>query len=118
MGLGHQNILARMWKFFGLVKKNDSNTQASSPSFIGLNHASRLDWMEILCKDLEERLKIRVSNCKVQPHLAVLIVGDDPASHVYVKNKIRSCERLGIKSRTLSCLQTQHKKKLKKQSFL
>ncbi len=48
--------------------------------------------------DLEERLKIRISNCKVQPHLAVLIVGDDPASHVYVRNKIRSCERLGIKS--------------------
>ena len=48
--------------------------------------------------DLEERLKVRIANCKVQPHLAVVIVGDDPASHVYVRNKIRSCERLGIKS--------------------
>ena len=28
----------------------------------------------------------------------MVIVGDDPASHVYVKNKILSCERLGIKS--------------------
>ena len=26
------------------------------------------------------------------------MVGDDPASHVYVRNKIKSCERLGIKS--------------------
>jgi methylenetetrahydrofolate dehydrogenase (NADP+)/methenyltetrahydrofolate cyclohydrolase len=48
--------------------------------------------------DLEERLKERIANCKSQPHLAVVIVGDDPASHVYVRNKIRSCERLGIKS--------------------
>lgn len=32
------------------------------------------------------------------PHLAVLIVGNDPASHVYVGAKIRACERLGIKS--------------------
>ena len=48
--------------------------------------------------DLEERLKIRISNCNIQPHLAVVIVGDDPASHVYVRNKIKSCERLGIKS--------------------
>ena len=34
--------------------------------------------------DLEEELKSRISSCKVQPHLAVVIVGDDPASHVYV----------------------------------
>ena len=48
--------------------------------------------------DLEERLKVRISKCESQPHLAVVIVGDDPASHVYVKNKILSCKRLGIKS--------------------
>ncbi len=52
--------------------------------------------------DLEKRLKHRISNCAVQPHLAVIIVGDDPASHVYVNNKIRSCERLGIKSTHIS----------------
>lgn len=32
------------------------------------------------------------------PGLAVVIVGDDPASHVYVKNKIKSCEETGIQS--------------------
>ena len=32
------------------------------------------------------------------PHLAVVIVGDDAASHVYVRNKQRACERIGIKS--------------------
>ena len=32
------------------------------------------------------------------PHLVVIIVGDDAASHVYVRNKQRACERIGIKS--------------------
>ena len=48
--------------------------------------------------DLEHRLKNEISTMEIKPHLAVLIVGDDPASHVYVRNKIKSCERLGIKS--------------------
>ncbi|CAM2009059.1 bifunctional 5,10-methylenetetrahydrofolate dehydrogenase/5,10-methenyltetrahydrofolate cyclohydrolase [Acanthopleuribacter pedis] len=34
----------------------------------------------------------------VEPHLAVVLVGEDPASKVYVSNKIRTCESLGIKS--------------------
>ena len=59
--------------------------------------ASRLDG-KACAADLEERLKQRIAACPVQPHLAVIIVGDDPASHVYVNNKIRSCERLGIRS--------------------
>ena len=59
--------------------------------------AARLDG-KACAADLEERLKQRIAACSVQPHLAVIIVGNDPASHVYVNNKIRSCERLGIRS--------------------
>ena len=33
-----------------------------------------------------------------QPGLAVVLVGEDPASQVYVRNKIRACEEVGIKS--------------------
>ncbi len=32
------------------------------------------------------------------PGLAVILVGDDPASAVYVRNKVRACEDLGIRS--------------------
>lgn len=32
------------------------------------------------------------------PGLAVILVGDDPASHVYVANKIKACEKTGIRS--------------------
>ena len=34
----------------------------------------------------------------VIPGLAVVLVGDDPASHTYVKNKKRTCEALGMRS--------------------
>jgi methylenetetrahydrofolate dehydrogenase (NADP+)/methenyltetrahydrofolate cyclohydrolase len=33
------------------------------------------------------------------PCLAVVLVGDDPASHVYVRNKHKACEEVGIESR-------------------
>ncbi|TWT57005.1 Bifunctional protein FolD protein [Thalassoglobus neptunius] len=42
----------------------------------------------------------------VQPHLAAVLVGDDPASAVYVRNKQRACEKSGIRS-TLHRLSTE-----------
>ena len=39
-----------------------------------------------------------LKNSGIEPHLAVVLAGDDPASHVYVRNKQRACERCGIKS--------------------
>ncbi len=47
-------------------------------------------------------LKIQVSDLVaargITPHLAAILVGDDPASAVYVRNKERACERAGMKS--------------------
>src|SRR5574340_1271986 len=34
----------------------------------------------------------------VQPCLAVILVGSDPASAVYVRNKVAACEKAGIRS--------------------
>ena len=39
-----------------------------------------------------------VATYGVQPGLATILVGDDPASHVYVRNKRRSSEEVGIAS--------------------
>ncbi|HEY8343937.1 MAG TPA: tetrahydrofolate dehydrogenase/cyclohydrolase catalytic domain-containing protein, partial [Bacillota bacterium] len=33
----------------------------------------------------------------IYPGLAVILVGEDPASQIYVRNKHRSCQELGIK---------------------
>jgi methylenetetrahydrofolate dehydrogenase (NADP+)/methenyltetrahydrofolate cyclohydrolase len=45
-------------------------------------------------KDQVARLAAR----GVRPGLAAVLVGDDPASHVYVRNKTRACEETGIRS--------------------
>lgn len=52
--------------------------------------------------DIKEQLKLRVEK-RLQkglrvPGLAVIKVGDDPASEVYVRNKRNSCETVGINS--------------------
>lgn len=47
---------------------------------------------------LKSELAKQVAALPQKPGLAVILVGDDPASHVYVKNKILACEKVGIKS--------------------
>lgn len=50
---------------------------------------------------LKNSLKLKVEELKkneINPCLAVVIVGDNPASKIYVNNKKKSCEELGIKS--------------------
>ena len=37
-----------------------------------------------------------------QPGLAVIIVGDNPASRVYVRNKVKACEEAGLHSRLIA----------------
>lgn len=54
------------------------------------------------CKAIREKIlnevKEEVATLPTQPHLAVVIVGNDKASHTYVKNKEKTCEQVGIKS--------------------
>lgn len=47
---------------------------------------------------LREELATEVAQMDITPGLAVILVGDDPASQVYVRNKIKACEKAGIKS--------------------
>ncbi len=52
-----------------------------------------------LAKNIKLQLKIEVENLRkngIIPKLAVIMIGDDPASKVYVKNKSRACQKVGI----------------------
>lgn len=56
---------------------------------------------KVLSARIKDELKNEVVTLKEQginPCLAVIIVGDDPASRVYVNNKKAACEYIGIKS--------------------
>jgi methylenetetrahydrofolate dehydrogenase (NADP+)/methenyltetrahydrofolate cyclohydrolase len=48
--------------------------------------------------DILARLKPRIANLKRKPGLAVVLVGNDPASEVYVRHKVRACAELGLYS--------------------
>lgn len=59
---------------------------------------------KVLSAQVEEELKIRVDALLAgghRPGLCVILVGDDPASHLYVGNKEKACDRLGIASTTI-----------------
>jgi methylenetetrahydrofolate dehydrogenase (NADP+)/methenyltetrahydrofolate cyclohydrolase len=45
---------------------------------------------------IRSKIKERVSALKTKPGLAILLVGDDPASHIYVNLKQKACEEAGI----------------------
>ena len=56
---------------------------------------------KLISAEVLDSVRERVEYLKsrgVEPCLAVIIVGDDPASRVYVNNKKKSCEKVGIKS--------------------
>lgn len=47
---------------------------------------------------LRNKLKEQIREEGLNPGLAVIIVGEDPASKIYVRNKHRACEEVGIYS--------------------
>lgn len=55
-----------------------------------------------VAKQIREGIKKDVEELKgstgLTPGLAVVLVGEDPASRIYVKNKIKGCDETGIKS--------------------
>jgi methylenetetrahydrofolate dehydrogenase (NADP+)/methenyltetrahydrofolate cyclohydrolase len=53
---------------------------------------------DALLADLATAVEARVVAGRAVPGLAVVLVGDDPASSVYVRNKRRACERVGFAS--------------------
>lgn len=51
-----------------------------------------------LCERVAEQVALLKSEKGITPGLATLLVGDDPASHVYVRNKNRKTEEVGMRS--------------------
>lgn len=52
-----------------------------------------------ISKKVREELKIKAEELKqknIVPKLAVIMVGDDPSSKIYVRNKSKACEEVGI----------------------
>lgn len=51
--------------------------------------------------EIAEEVKTIVNKGGKTPHLAAILVGDNPASHTYVNNKVKACNRVGFESTLL-----------------
>lgn len=73
---------------------------------------------KVMSAELREELALRVQRLKgkgVTPGLAVILVGDDPASQIYVKNKELGCQQVGIHSVTICLPETASQAELEAQ---
>jgi methylenetetrahydrofolate dehydrogenase (NADP+) / methenyltetrahydrofolate cyclohydrolase len=52
------------------------------------------DILEEICVEVKERISLK----KKVPHLAAVLVGEDPASQTYVAAKVKACEKVGFGS--------------------
>ena len=53
---------------------------------------------ESMLTSIKARIDERVRKGQRAPALAVILVGSDPASSIYVRNKRLACEKVGIRS--------------------
>ena len=53
---------------------------------------------EALLNEINSQIDSRAAQGKRNPALAVVLLGADPASHIYVRNKRLACEKVGIRS--------------------
>ncbi len=61
---------------------------------------------------IQSDLKKKIYQLTNKPGLAVVIVGDDPASQIYVENKIRACREIGFYSEKITLPETTSKEKI------
>ena len=49
-----------------------------------------------LASQITDEVKSEINKTHIQPTLAVILVGDDPASVLYIKKKAKACAEVGI----------------------
>ena len=54
--------------------------------------------IKTLADALTQDIRNQVQTLKQKPHLTIVMVGDNSASEVYVRNKLKTCESVGIGS--------------------
>lgn len=63
---------------------------------------------EVILKKLQKE----VEKLKVKPTLVIILAGDDPASRIYVNNKIKAAEKVGVKTKLFEFSKDQFEKAL------
>lgn len=86
------------------------------PASAAAERGSLIDGKAVAAR-VRERIAERVKDCTAQgvtPGLSVVLVGDDPASAVYVRNKAAACEEVGMRGETIRMPATTTQSELEK----
>ena len=67
---------------------------------------------EDLRQDIKTQISARINKGLRRPGLAVILVGSDTASRIYVKNKRKACDEAGLLSRSFDLADTTPEKEL------
>ena len=65
-----------------------------------------------LNREIKNRLKEKVSQLDVKPGLAVVLVGDNSASKIYVSSKVKACQEVGFYSEKVVLARTISEKEI------
>jgi methylenetetrahydrofolate dehydrogenase (NADP+)/methenyltetrahydrofolate cyclohydrolase len=81
-------------------RKGIGNTKARTMMIENIETGSRARLLEgaSLAARIKQGVQAEIARMSIRPGLAAVRVGDDPASAVYVRNKILACEEVGIRS--------------------
>ncbi|NXU65532.1 MTD2L cyclohydrolase, partial [Horornis vulcanius] len=86
--------LRRLWRTLTRSTSSSPRSAASDKAIVISGTKLAHQVLEEVRRDVESW----VSAGNQRPHLTVILVGDNPASHIYVRNKIKAAAAVGISS--------------------
>ncbi|KAM4672387.1 bifunctional methylenetetrahydrofolate dehydrogenase/cyclohydrolase 2, mitochondrial isoform 2-T6 [Amazona ochrocephala] len=91
----------RRWRALSCPGPLAAYSTSSSPRRAASDEATIISGTKLaqqVLKEVQRDVELWISFGNKRPHLTVILVGDNPASHIYVRNKIKAATAVGISS--------------------
>ncbi|XP_030333893.1 probable bifunctional methylenetetrahydrofolate dehydrogenase/cyclohydrolase 2 isoform X6 [Strigops habroptila] len=91
----------RRWRALSRPAPLAAYSTSSSPRRAASDEATIISGTKLaqqVLKEVQRDVELWMSFGNKRPHLTVILVGDNPASHIYVRNKIKAAAAVGISS--------------------
>ncbi|NXB52018.1 MTD2L cyclohydrolase, partial [Leucopsar rothschildi] len=87
----------RRWR--GLARSTSSSPRSAASDEATVISGTKL--AHRVLREVRRDVESWISAGNQRPHLTVILVGDNPASHIYVRNKIKAAAAVGISSEVI-----------------
>ncbi|XP_040982509.1 probable bifunctional methylenetetrahydrofolate dehydrogenase/cyclohydrolase 2 isoform X6 [Aquila chrysaetos chrysaetos] len=94
----------RRWRALSRPAPRAAYGTSSSPRSAASDEATIISGTKLakqVLKEVQRDVESWISFGNKRPHLSVILVGDNPASHIYVRNKIKAAAAVGISSEVI-----------------